>query len=1076
MEISNNNIIKISLRVFFALILLIPGANTIYSQGMHGLKGFEIKPHIFIVRNLPSLGDVYMGPVIKQDFNEAEPPYAPPYPSPDISILPKMTFDKGENNTGSFAPTTGINFEGITQSGYIPSEPQPAVGPNHVFILGNVSVKITDKSGNTLKSVTQLSFFNIPSAENPGFDAKCFYDYRRQRFLALCETKTTSPAVCNYYLAISATSDAMGTWYIYKFDMTKDGTTQTTNWSDFPGLGISDDKLVMSGQQFTFSGNSYQYQKLRVIDRAVAYTGGTLPAYVDFYNWSGNVFVTKPGRNMSPGNDIYLLATLWNGGTYVEFRKITGTPSSPILSNGTNITVSAYGIPPDAPGGSSAVTVNTGDCRTPDFFVRNGILNIAFHVGITINSTNVSAIKYLRLDVNPLNTTPRLDETYGAANTFYYYPMVCVDSLGTMFMGFGKSSVSEYPSSYVTGKRRTDASIQSSVLAKSGLAVTNQSRWGDYSGIDMDEAVKNPGISYAWYSGQYTKAASNFGTWVTQLSFTYGQIAGQVLNDADGDITTTGDRTPVQGVTIILKQGSTTLNTKISDASGNYNFGYLETASNYSVEFSPPYGKYSIDVIPGSGGISQTKINYKTITVNLTNSQTSNSNNFIVSDWLISVASGNWNNPVTWADNTVPSVTEKLLIAPEITVTANNNYTCQNLNDKGALIFDNISPWTITISNTLNLANGTILLGNNNIIAGNITGASPSNYINTNGSGQLKMNILNNATYVFFPIGQYNSYNPVNIQLNTASTPDLIGARVSNNISNAVYSPTEIIQKEWNITEGTPGGSNITIQFFFGSSDFGTNFNPGLSPNLYDIGHFNTLFSTYQVFPGIISGPVSGLYAITNTTRITGLSPFVVGNYNSIQGPLPVELVSFSSSVSEREVKLNWTTAYEINNSGFEIQKMIFNGLKSDEWIYSGYIKGKGTTNTMTNYTFNDKKLNTGKYKYRLKQIDNNGNFEYHNLAETIVIGNPDKYKLLQNYPNPFNSVTKIEYSIQKTGFVTLKIYDISGKEVKTLVNTNQEAGYYEISFDAYSLSSGVYFYRITANNFVETKKMLLLK
>ncbi|MBK8381213.1 MAG: T9SS type A sorting domain-containing protein [Ignavibacteria bacterium] len=127
-------------------------------------------------------------------------------------------------------------------------------------------------------------------------------------------------------------------------------------------------------------------------------------------------------------------------------------------------------------------------------------------------------------------------------------------------------------------------------------------------------------------------------------------------------------------------------------------------------------------------------------------------------------------------------------------------------------------------------------------------------------------------------------------------------------------------------------------------------------------------------------------------------------------------------------------------------------------------------------YSFTDKNLTTGKYKYRLKQIDFNGNFEYFELAEEVSIGIPDKYELSQNYPNPFNPVTNLEFGISKSGFVSLKIYDVLGKELVTLVNEIKEPGYYKIKFDAGNLASGVYFYRMTADDFVALKKFVVMK
>jgi len=203
-----------------------------------------------------------------------------------------------------------------------------------------------------------------------------------------------------------------------------------------------------------------------------------------------------------------------------------------------------------------------------------------------------------------------------------------------------------------------------------------------------------------------------------------------------------------------------------------------------------------------------------------------------------------------------------------------------------------------------------------------------------------------------------------------------------------------------------------------------------------------------------------------------------------VDNPLPVELASFTSAISGRNVTLNWSTVSELNNSGFDIEKSIVKGQTSEGWSKIGFINGSGTISEPQNYSFTDKNLATGKYKYRLKQIDFNGNFEYFELAEEVSIGIPDKYELSQNYPNPFNPVTNLEYSIAKLGFVSLKIYDVLGRELVTLVNEIKEPGYYKIQFNASNLSSGVYFYRLvvsssnpmSADDFVAVKKFVVMK
>jgi hypothetical protein len=189
--------------------------------------------------------------------------------------------------------------------------------------------------------------------------------------------------------------------------------------------------------------------------------------------------------------------------------------------------------------------------------------------------------------------------------------------------------------------------------------------------------------------------------------------------------------------------------------------------------------------------------------------------------------------------------------------------------------------------------------------------------------------------------------------------------------------------------------------------------------------------------------------------------------------PLPVDLASFTSNVSGRDVNLLWQTTKEINNDGFEIERK---RIADNNWIKIDFVKSKGNSNNPVNYNFVDKKLNTGKYNYRLKQIDYNGNYQYFSLNNDIVINIPLKFDISQNYPNPFNPETKIDYQLPGDYLVKILIYDNTGREIITLINKQQEAGYYTISFNASNLSSGVYFYRIITRDYIATKKMLLVK
>jgi hypothetical protein len=191
---------------------------------------------------------------------------------------------------------------------------------------------------------------------------------------------------------------------------------------------------------------------------------------------------------------------------------------------------------------------------------------------------------------------------------------------------------------------------------------------------------------------------------------------------------------------------------------------------------------------------------------------------------------------------------------------------------------------------------------------------------------------------------------------------------------------------------------------------------------------------------------------------------------------LPVELSSFSSAVIKNNVTLNWVTSQEINNLGFEIERKNISGQYSGEWQKTGNVSGNGTSSAGHNYSYTDRNLTTGNYSYRLKQKDFNGNFEYFNLQNEVNIGIPSEFNLSQNYPNPFNPGTTINFDMPIASKVNIKLFDISGREVATVLSEFRPAGYHTVNFNASALTSGVYFYTISTVNFISTKKMMLVK
>ena len=191
-------------------------------------------------------------------------------------------------------------------------------------------------------------------------------------------------------------------------------------------------------------------------------------------------------------------------------------------------------------------------------------------------------------------------------------------------------------------------------------------------------------------------------------------------------------------------------------------------------------------------------------------------------------------------------------------------------------------------------------------------------------------------------------------------------------------------------------------------------------------------------------------------------------------GSVPVELTSFSAYVNDKSIYLNWQTATEVNNYGFEIERSLQSAASS--WQNIGFIQGSGNSNSTKQYSFIDENPSAGRLLYRLKQIDVDGSFSYSNDIEVTFDPSVSVFNLLQNYPNPFNPVTVISYQLSVISPVQLKVYDVLGSEVITLVNEAKEPGLYTVEFNGSQLSSGIYFYKIQTPEFSQVKKMILTK
>jgi hypothetical protein len=397
----------------------------------------------------------------------------------------------------------------------------------------------------------------------------------------------------------------------------------------------------------------------------------------------------------------------------------------------------------------------------------------------------------------------------------------------------------------------------------------------------------------------------------------------------------------------------------------------------------------------------------------------------------------------TVANATLPSVTLN-------TLTLNNS--------KGLTLTGNV-----TITNLLTLTSGILKTDVNNLYFTS-TAINPTETNSNHIDGYAVMNARTVGTGSLNFLGCYFAAGSDNLGSVTVTRTTGTNAVYTNNNSKSIAC-------NWDITAANQpvSGRNMTYNWF-SAYDNSNSFGSANRAQVY----YSTDNGTTWALIGAMANPLVNSTQRAITINTTHYSRWSIGAEDS---PLPVTLSSFTASVSGSNVKLTWGTSSETNNSGFEIYRSE-KGLNNFE--KTGFVKGNGTKNTPSIYTFEDRKLNTGKYDYQLKQIDNNGNYEIFKLGNSIEIGVPSKFTVSQNYPNPFNPVTKIDFSIPFVSKVKITVYDITGKTIKVLVDETRNAGNYTVDFNGSNLASGVYFYAVTAssngNDYKEVKKMSVIK
>ena len=436
--------------------------------------------------------------------------------------------------------------------------------------------------------------------------------------------------------------------------------------------------------------------------------------------------------------------------------------------------------------------------------------------------------------------------------------------------------------------------------------------------------------------------------------------------------------------------------------------------------------------------------------------------------------SNQWENASNWSPASLPSIGDDITISTVASgrypILSTGTYTIATLKiqSPGTLTINN---GTLNVNNHITIENGGTLNQNGGVLSTqNIELETGGTYNQVSGVLKISKKLENKGSFIA-----------------TGGTVEFTG---SGDIGSDFASGTTqffnvLINNGVNPKFDNKGGGNIKIAMDF------TNNNPSLdveeatftfngtgdqtiysastplpATTTFDNLIIDKTFGTIQLLSDVA---VENTFTEENgTLDKNGYTLWVNGS------PLPVELSSFSAVILENGIQLKWRTETEVSNYGFEVERALSNS-QNLIWEKIGFIEGHGNSNSPKDYSFIDMTVIVGKYSYRLKQIDTDGKFEYSKIIE-IDLGSPMIYELSQNYPNPFNPSTTIRFSVSESSFINLSIFNSLGEKFEELVNEVKEQGVYTIEFNAEDLPSGTYYYKLQSDDFVETKKMVLLK
>jgi hypothetical protein len=588
--------------------------------------------------------------------------------------------------------------------------------------------------------------------------------------------------------------------------------------------------------------------------------------------------------------------------------------------------------------------------------------------------------------------------------------------------------------------------------------------------IYRGSSTLTPAVSFVPVPKRYGNLTfeSTSGSWTASVS-------GSGLYIIDGDFTIGSGVTFLNALTLIVQFGGNfTNNGTLTNSTGDQFYGFVGNGKSIGGSSSVEFETWSL-----TGSASITLSRDVSIASGFTGSVSGTlicGSNKVVGAGNFSLSSGATLIIGSPDGITSSGATGNIQVAGTRTFDAGANYTyngsvpqhtgnglpatVNNLtiaNSSGVTLDGNT-----TVAGTLTITNGSLSTGSNLITIGFPDGVlSESAGKKVNGNVQATRTLSQGVNEPFGQIGV--EINAVGVAPGSTSVLRVTGTAQSGGGNSS-------IMRYYDVTPTTNTGLNATMVFHYDDSELNNNAEGDL-----------VLFRSTDGGTTWANMLFTGRDATANTITLTGINAMSRWTAAAESSPLPIQLASFTGSVvNGTTILLRWVTLSEINNYGFFVQRH-----RSEEPTFielpNSFVPGHGTTIVPQYYSFTDSSAVPGALYYRLKQVDLDGTVHYTDAIRVEIVTGvaehaAEAFALVQNYPNPFNPSTTIEFEVPSLEFVGLKVYDVLGREVATLVNEKKAAGTYEVTFDASHLPSGVYFYRLEAGSFVQTRKMLLVR